>query len=88
LLNTDALIISPFTGSYLYAESGQLVRGSLQNCSPLPTLKLNCDWHDQNRKGSLNIQFSETLGSFKGTWTGDKWNMIESSEGYLWEGEK
>ena len=78
----------PFTGSYLYAESGELVRGSLQKCSPLPERKLDCEWNDKQGKGSLNIQFSETLGSFEGVWTGEKWNMFESSEGYLWEGKK
>ncbi len=78
----------PFTGSYLYAESGELVRGSLKKCSPLPEMKLNCDWHDRNGQGSLNIQFSETAASFKGIWTGEKWNMFDSSEGSLWEGQK
>ncbi len=80
----------PFTGSYLYAESGELVRGSLQECSPLPELKLGCEWHDKNRKGSLNIQFSTSLRSFKGMWTpAIGWGLGNvPNESYLWEGKK
>ena len=80
----------PFTGSYLYAESGELVRGSLKKCSPLPEMKLDCDWHDRNGQGSLNIQFSTSLRSFEGMWSpANGWGLGNvPNESYLWEGKK
>ncbi len=74
----------PFRGSFLYAESGNLVKGSLANCSPMDQRYLSCIWSDKYGSGSLNIYFTEDLNSFKGHWSPSS----NPSEIYSWEGSR
>tara|TARA_B100000700_G_scaffold314504_1_gene401183 strand:- start:3428 stop:3853 length:426 start_codon:yes stop_codon:yes gene_type:complete len=58
----------PFSGSYIYAESGKLVRGSLNNCDSKIKRYLSCTWSDKHGSGPLEIKFSQDLRSFHGNW--------------------
>ena len=58
----------PFSGSYIYAESGKLVKRSLNNCASKKKRYLSCTWSDKHGSGPLEIKFSQDLRSFYGNW--------------------
>ena len=74
----------PFSGSYIYAESGKLVRGSLNNCDSKIKRYLSCTWSDKHGSGPLEIKFSQDLRSFYGNWAPSS----NPNETYPWNGTR
>ena len=58
----------PFSGSYIYANSGKLIRGVLNNCVSKNKRYLICTWSEKYSSGPLEIKFSQNLRSFNGNW--------------------
>ena len=74
----------PFSGSYIYAESGKLVRGSLNNCASKMKRYLSCNWSDKHGSGPLEINFSQNLRSFYGNWA----SSSNPSKTFPWNGTR
>jgi hypothetical protein len=57
------------SGEYTYRA--EPISGRLEECSAVRLRVLRCTWMDQFGRGTLELEFDETLTSFNGRWSPD-----------------
>lgn len=56
-------------GRYAFKDpSGQVAKGTLEDCKPVSELVLTCQWTDRYGAGPVRFAFFPGLGGFRGAW--------------------
>jgi len=71
------------SGSYVFIEKGDQIKGELTGCEIIESTNLKCIWKDKYGYGDLEVIFNGSFTKFYGAW-----NTFGSSKKYPWHGTK